>query len=234
MKFTSFQDALAFIRENPAEYFEEKSLLLFDAFWKGYTSRRGWSEGMRLFMPGGFHDFVDTKYRNDKNHGAVSVVTLYSKNQAEALDTYFELIDEYLSQQREVGNENAIETESVDAAFSELLPALLERPAMYLGRRSFYLLAAFISGWFRAVSDFGIELSDYERRFIDLLKYIEEFDINLLGPTWNSIVWFHTMNDEDAFRLFSEYVEEFVNQQKGTIKCIEYHMNRRLDARNGG
>lgn len=215
------------IKDDPSEDLSERSLKNFEAFWLGFTARAEDTS----FTPAGFHDFVNAKYRNDTTHGAVSVVTLYSKNAAEAWDKYFELLDEYKSVDRSISSTTKLVLADNDTEFCELLRALIQRPAMYLGTASFRLAAEFIDGWLVATKTLGYVESNYERRFGLLLKYIEEFDINLPGPPWHSIVWFHSMNDKDAFELFSGYVEEFVTQQKGWIERIEHHLGRRLNKR---
>lgn len=162
----------------------------------------------------------------------MNVITLYSKNSAEAWDRYFALVGELKKvAHSDEPSAKVPREESIEISLSDLLPALIARPAMYVGNSSFKLVAEFITGCLAATATLGYEESEYEHRFRLLLRYIEEFDINLPGLPWHAIVWYHSMNDTDALKLFSDYFDEFVGQKKGWVRRIEYHLNRRLKAR---
>ena len=223
------------IREHPIKYLTEQSLETFAAYWAGYTDREGPSHAAyQLLKPQGFHDFVNRRFKNDSNHGAMSVVTLYSKNDSDAWTSYFNLLDDFKKHHCSEQPVELIQKNfSVSVRLEELLPAVVGRPAMYVGSCSFKLVAEFILGWLKATSELEYEETDYERRFKNLLRYVEEFDINIPGPAWHKIIWFWTMNDKKAFELFSQYVDEYLIQSKGWIQRIEFHMDRRLKARRG-
>jgi hypothetical protein len=226
----SLLEVFTLIRERPAEFVPDQCISELEAFWNGFTSREDVNYGFRIFSPKGFHEFVNERFRNDTTHGAVSVIALYSNSQAEAWARYFELLDEFNLSSANANAPRSVD-QNVNVQFSELLPAILERPAMYVGRTSFNLVGAFISGWLHASDLLKYEQSSYEQKFRAMLRYIEEFDINLPGPSWRSIIWFWTFNDEEAIELLRQYINEFINEGKGNIQRIEYHMDRRLKAR---
>jgi len=224
-----FSRVFSIIRETPGEYLEKKSLAVLQAFWTGYTDRDGTHAGLRIFSPDGFHEFVNEKYRNDSSHNAVSVINLYVPDCEGSWSRYFELLDEFSCREREPVQPAASPRPSPE--FRELLLLVINRPALFVGNSCFSLIAAFINGWLRATADLQYKESDYERKFVRLLKYIETFDINLPGPSWNSIIWFWTMHDDGAIELLKQYIDEYIDQEKGWIQRIEYQMQRRLDSR---
>jgi hypothetical protein len=232
-KWEAFDAKFNDIKSRPLQSLSEHSLEYFQAFWLGYSLReRDESRSFQQLIPAGFHEFVNARFCNDTSHGAMYVVKLYSKNELDAWDQYFDLLYRYKGQQK-ISNVDSrqVNSEQDLIAFETLLPAVLQRPAMYVGTYSFKLIAELIRGWLQATVDHGYRISEYEQTFKSLVSYIEEFDINLPGPEWHKIIWFHAANDSRAFDLLSSYVDEYINQNKLSIERIENRKYGRLRAR---
>ena len=227
---SAFAEVFAQIRSHSADYLTEKSLHQLKAYWTGYTERDLTGSARRIFCPPGFHEFVSAQYKNDTTHGAISIITLYEPCLETAWNRYFELLDDFSPSTTWMVSEST-EQQLDSESLRELIPAILARPALYVGNSSFHLIAAFLEGWLRSTFEMQYPESDYERKLRSLFRYIEEFDINLPGPSWSSIIWYWTGSDEKAIELFSNYIHEYIGQQKGWIQRIEYHMERRLSRR---
>jgi hypothetical protein len=249
-KFQNLNDAFWYIRDNPLEYFPEKSLELFSAFWIGY----GWrfevefKEYRGFDLLDGFHDFMCEKFRAPSNHGSFGIAEFYSQNQAEAFDLWFNCLEEFISQ-----NDGTSEMEKYyserrgaeelnfsrkEADFFTMLQTLLKRPQMYVGSNSFTLVTSLISGWLRAMEDFDFEESAQEKTFEKFQKYIENRPFKIRAneysdlpptPSWNKIICFRSHTEENALEMFSEYLDEYAFQGKGFIENVEFQWKNHLE-----
>ncbi len=246
-KFQSLNEAFWYIRKNPLEYLTEKSLIIFDAFWKGYVWRYEIEhkdyKGFELLD--GFHEFMCVKYRVPSNRNSLNIAELYSKNQAEAFDLWFADLEEFLSKK-----DGTTDIEKYYAAtrdedrfsarkemqFFDILKMMPGRIAMCVGSNSFTLAMSLILGWLKAIEDFSFEASEQEKIFKKFQKYIEDRPFGLRAesenydlppkPSWNKIIWMrtaHTQKEEKALEMFAEYFDEFAVQGKGSVETIEFY-----------
>jgi hypothetical protein len=235
-KFKNLLEAFGHIKENPLDYLPEKSLSLFRAFWDGYSWRYEieFNENETFRLPEGFIQFINQKYRNETTHGPFSVINLYSRNEAEAFDNFFENLNDFVSQ---ASSEKTKFYVNVSGNYQRtslfaLLKEVRKRPAMYVGSNSFTLVATMISGWLRAINDFELEESEEEQTFRAFQQYIELKDINLPSPPWNKIIWFHSMSEDAALKLFFEYLDEFAFQKKNYVESVEFRWRAKHDKEN--
>ena len=249
-KFQSLTEAFWYIRENPLEYFPEKSLSLFNAFWIGYEWRYEveFKEYKGFDLLDSFHDFMCEKFRVPSNRGSYGIAEFYSQNQAEAFDLWFSCLEEFISKKDGTSDIEKYyakrRTEDLFSARKEidffgLIKMMQKRIAMYVGSTSFTLATILISGWLRAVRDFEFEESEQEQTFKNFQKYIEDRpfwlraeqeDSNLPPtPSWNKIIWFRSHTEKNALETFSEYFDEFAFQGKGYIDYVEFHWKNHLE-----
>ena len=104
---------------------------------------------------------------------------------------------------------------------------MIKRPALYVGTYSFSRIVIFISGWMKAIKDFRLKETEEEQKFRRFQKYIEEKGLALPSPSWDKIIWYWTMADDEAFKKFFEWLDEFAFQEKGFVENIEFHWKLR-------
>lgn len=249
-KFQNLNEAFWYIRENPLEYLTEKYLTLFDTFWIGYSWRyeTEFKEYRGFDLLDGFHEFMSEKFRVPSNQSSFGIAEFYSKNKSEAFDLWFNCLEEFLSKKdgisalekyfakrRETDDFNFSKRE---ADFFTFLQAMMKRPQMYTGIKSFTLIASLISGWLRATDDFDFEESEQEKTFKKLQKYIEDRPFGLRAtefsdlpptPSWNKIILIRTHREEGALELFFEYLDAYIFQGKECIENVEFHWKHHLE-----
>ena len=83
------------IQKNPHKYIGEKSLESLTMFLFGYLHclfER--EENMENFLAG-FQEFVQARYEISSAHGWSQIIRFFSATEAEAFDTFYELLCEY-------------------------------------------------------------------------------------------------------------------------------------------
>ena len=88
------------VRKHPCIYLGQKSVVLLYAFISGYAVCQRRTTGMDSNASSGFEKFVKTKYHLDQletTHNWASVIRFFSMSDTEAFDTFYDLLDEYLS-----------------------------------------------------------------------------------------------------------------------------------------
>lgn len=245
-KFQNLTEAFWYIRENPLEYFPEKSLSLFQHFWWGYQWRHEveFKESEDFSLLEGLYEFVCEKYKVPSNRSSYNVALFYSQNDADAFDFWFDCVNEFALEKKANSHLNNFYHEkskdhkkmfaqSRNVDFFTFLKAILERPEMYVGSKSFTFIISLISGWIRVTEDFDLQQNEQEKTFKNFQKYIEERPIGLRAngysnlppiPAWNKIIWFWSSlvpDEEKSLEMFAKYFDEFAFQGKGYVKDIE-------------
>jgi hypothetical protein len=99
-------------------------------------------------------------------------------------------------------------------SIEKLLKEIKLRPAMYLGRNSISLLAAFINGWcsrdLENVYDYYL-IKDFQ-------KWIEKKYKIRSNHSWSSIILFYSSDENDALNNFFILFEEFLKKESKKIK----------------
>lgn len=86
------------IRKNPCIYLGQKSVVLLYAFISGYAVCQSRTTGIYPSDFSRFEIFVKAKYHLDQletTHNWACVVRFFSTSDAEAFDTFYNLLDEY-------------------------------------------------------------------------------------------------------------------------------------------
>ena len=98
-KFKDLEDAFWYIKENPLEYLPEKSLSLLNALWLGFERRYEveFNEYKGFELLDGFNEFMTVKFRVPSLRNSLTIAKLYSKNQSEAFDLWFDCLEEFLA-----------------------------------------------------------------------------------------------------------------------------------------
>lgn len=93
-------DLLMDIRKRPGVYLGQKSLTLLSFTLGGYLLRMNHEGIPCLDEMSGFQEFVGKRYDNF-THRWDMIIRFYSASEAEAFDRFYELFDEYLSENSE-------------------------------------------------------------------------------------------------------------------------------------
>lgn len=225
----------------------EKSLALFDAHWIGYEWRYmiEFKEFKGFSLLDGFNEFMCKKFRVPSNRGSLSIVNLYTKNQAEAFDLWFECIEEFRltnDPESEVAryylewrDSDRLEAKKkID--FYGLVQAVVTRISSFVGTSSFSLLVTLLDGWVRAIEDFEFEETYQEKYFREFKAYLEAHPYWLRsksdaimvesGPSWDKLIleWTaHIQREEKAIEKFAKYFDEYAFQGKRCVEYVETH-----------
>ncbi|ABF41146.1 hypothetical protein Acid345_2145 [Candidatus Koribacter versatilis Ellin345] len=203
------------IRQDPVGYLGTKTLSGFWHFVQGYwalCSEEGTLFDLQ-FDGHGFHKFVCAKFHLLSHAASTSsslIITSYSANDSEAFDRYFDLLQEYLSgappHLPERINGRVIRT------FIERMKAIRERPAMFLGWRSFYALKFYLRGYERARADLPVS-TDAERELMsEFCRWVER-EKNYGDPRpWFKIIECWGWTDPGSFKLFFAFLDGYVKE----------------------
>ena len=88
------------IRKRPGVYLGQKSLTLLHSFLGGYIVRLA-EEGYTDVDLNDFQNYIANRFNIQSAHSWAHIIRFYSGSEAEAFDRFYELLDEYLSENSE-------------------------------------------------------------------------------------------------------------------------------------
>lgn len=209
------------IRRDPLAYLPEVSLSAFGHFRSGY--------GFRCAVEGAPHDWqfdgrafwewLAAKYQlkgadalND-----ISIVSSFSENDAQALEKYFELLEEFSHEHPTNVPRLKAKPEHLD--FTELLKAIRRRPPLYLGHASFRALRAYLMGDSRACRDLQLPDDDGRKLFREFTTWVEVEKNRGLRRPWYKVIEFWSGGVDcghnpksGAFTLFFHWLDQYAEK----------------------
>ena len=98
----------------------------------------------------------------------------------------------------------------------DLCKQIENRPAMYVGGQSIFLLESFINGYLWARSELGIPSTERENDFFENFhNWLEErLDARTSTKSWSSIIVFRSFSERQALENFFVLLEEFINRHE--------------------
>ena len=93
-------DLLMDIRKRPGVYLGQKSLTLLHSFLGGYIIRLA-EEGYTDVDLSDFQNYIANRFNIQSAHSWAHIIRFYSASETEAFDRFYELLDEYLSENSE-------------------------------------------------------------------------------------------------------------------------------------
>jgi hypothetical protein len=209
---------LSAIRDSPHEYLAEPSLDALRHFQGGYWHRmvtegktENWGQTRWAFhkwLCGRFH------LQYAESTADTTIVTSFSSSQADAFQMYFALLEEYLSVAGPIDEAQAIEVERMD--FAQMMVAIRQRPALYLGRATFLGFSSYLMGDERACMDLKLSAEESRRIFKEFQAWVErEKSHSSLRRPWFKVIEYcawgidcgHT--NRGAWSIFWEWLDEY-------------------------
>jgi hypothetical protein len=96
------------------------------------------------------------------------------------------------------------------AGLFELLDKIRVKPGMYIGGTSVTDLFMFIGGYKTAQHEFGIPLTDAEKRFYrEFQPWLQQRLRMTTSRSWAKMLEFRSINQQEAFEAFFKQLDEF-------------------------
>lgn len=86
------------IKERPGIYLEKKSIYNLKIFLNGYYIAQYENDRDFCSLLDSFQNFIGQKYKENRTIGWADMILAHSQNDSSAFDTFFVLLEEYLSQ----------------------------------------------------------------------------------------------------------------------------------------
>lgn len=146
----------------------------------------------------------------------VSTVSSFAANDVDAFYAYFVLLDEFLrlTPARKQTTSGALETRS----FADIMRALRERPALYIGGPSFRACYSYLMGDERAHRDLQLTSDDGRRVFEDFKSWVEKEKNRALPRPWFKVISFWSMGvdcghtEGGAFSVLFKWLAEYTTK----------------------
>jgi hypothetical protein len=90
----------------------------------------------------------------------------------------------------------------------DLLKLMRQRPANFIGRNSISRLAWFLRGYHQATEEFRVTNDD--QFLIDFGAWVRNRFNVTMSRSWEDIISFHSLNEDEAMQLFWELFDEYV------------------------
>ena len=195
------------IRNDPAIYLEGKaSLSLLCALLRGYEIRK-YDVDSRPYNEYEFikfQQFVKEKYNAPQNQTWNETIAARYLSDEDAFYKFFDLLDEFISEEKR----------QMESLF-KLLYKIKEKPVLHLGnRRNLALLRAYINGYLTR----QWEIDENFRGTFSLNGFQEfvqkRYGIHAFSHSWDMIIDFYSVSDEEAFNTFYQLLDEFLGEEK--------------------
>ena len=101
VKSEYFFDLLQRIKQRPGMYLGKCSITRLRAFLDGYETARaelGFPDTEQQQQLDGFQEWIQERYQITSTHGWDSIILFFSVDEKDALDKFFKLLEEFLSQ----------------------------------------------------------------------------------------------------------------------------------------
>ncbi|OKH38971.1 hypothetical protein NIES2119_07460 [[Phormidium ambiguum] IAM M-71] len=101
----------------------------------------------------------------------------------------------------------------------EILEKIRTRPGMYIGRASVSDLFMFLVGYKTARREFGIELCEEEKDFVEHFHdWVQQYFNVRSNNSWAKIILLFTRNEKDGFDCFYKLLDEFKQRDQSLVK----------------
>lgn len=205
----------------PYKYLGEPDINKLDAFYWGMVYFFERSEGMLCYLTEDFREFlVSEKYHEAGGAlGDSSIVLYYSKDPKEAFYRFYELLEEFIEIQGELYEPfrvrcmpNKNKDPFIDSSTEKVIWSLIytKRTKIAVGAISLRLLEPFISGVLHSALTIKNKSYQLLPGFDEYLR--ERFSVEEKMNCYE-IIQRNSMNDEEAFENYYEWVQDFLKEQ---------------------
>jgi hypothetical protein len=214
---------LASIRDTPRSYLPWASVSAFLHFLHGYTARcemegrpHDWGFNRREFQ-----QWLCDRFQLE---GAAAIadttiVSSYSLDDADAFRNYFAFLEEFLSLGR--GGSQPVVAKAEKKDVIQIIRAIREQPALYLGHATFCGCCAYLIGDERANRDLGLPDDEGRVLFRNCQKWVETSKNRAgLSRPWFKVIEFYSMGIDcghtksGAFAIFFRWIDEYLASVK--------------------
>ncbi|MEE3719805.1 hypothetical protein V2H45_23975 [Tumidithrix elongata RA019] len=100
----------------------------------------------------------------------------------------------------------------------DLLHAIKEKPAMYLGSPSVSNLFIFLIGYNFARREQGIPITTQEQKFLEFQPWLQQRFSLSTSASWARIILLYAVDEVQGFWLFFDLLTEFLQQSISPIE----------------
>jgi len=206
-------DTLQKIRPMPELYLGWKNLTFLSHFLSGYMVRLYEAQPDYRCCLDGFSEFVTRKYNYGKDNTGnyARVILENTKNEEAALNTFFELLDEFLESNKSDDKAKKYSERLDEARIEEVylfIDRIREKPETHIGEnKSLVALCMLLRGYLRARH----EINGSFRVPFDLGGFQQFVQLRFGAPTssWDQLIFSHSASDSEAYDTFSMLFDEF-------------------------
>lgn len=228
----SFIQLIDRIGKSPDEFLAFKSINCFASFLNGfgYVYRECQISDFELYQEQEYFEFYSKwllkHFGAEDHHSPYSIILLYSNNEVDGFQKYFNLFETFKKQyrievvesklekanltlkKRKQYDEGRVKVLKFEHIFS-LLEYICSSPSMYLKSSNIDNLYSFISGYLQAKKFFRLKFDLEEEQFLNFQPWLERKYPSCKGISWLRIVTFYSVDEYNALEAFNKHLAEF-------------------------
>jgi hypothetical protein len=214
------------IKEKPVMYIGKKSITHLRVFMAGYIHRELERNVNFKSIYFEFDDFISEDYRTPPNVSWDRILTAYSSTDDTAFDLFYCYLDKFLhsrninlnnlKKSKKANNNKERKRCEIDLIIKRLY-AIKEDPIIYIGGKSVILVRTYLDGYTDRILEVD---SEFKSIYFEFYSFVRGYYKMAPNHHWDRILTAYSRTDEEAFALFYEYLNKFLEEKKIKIDSL--------------